>query len=188
MVDLAEIQAAYYMVAATGVLVAAVYYVMTLRTTQRNMKANLETRQAQFMNQISEDLTSLESQRSLFETMNMEWTDWEDFEKRWGTTGENLEGATRRFSIMKKFENVGWLLEKGFLDPEWTYSQFHISVTPLWLKYEPYVMQMRKKFNSPTIFIGLEYLGRSFIEIERSKGIKAVIGTTRNGMKVGDSN
>jgi hypothetical protein len=38
LVDLAEIQAAYYMVAATGVLVAAVYYVMTLRTTQRNMK------------------------------------------------------------------------------------------------------------------------------------------------------
>jgi len=46
MVDLAEIQAAYYMVAATGVLVAAIYYVVTLRTTQRNMKANLETRQA----------------------------------------------------------------------------------------------------------------------------------------------
>jgi hypothetical protein len=30
MVDLAEIQAAYYMVAATGVLVAAIYYVMNL--------------------------------------------------------------------------------------------------------------------------------------------------------------
>jgi hypothetical protein len=47
MVDLAEIQAAYYMVAATGVLVAAVYYVMTIRTTQRNLKENLETRQTQ---------------------------------------------------------------------------------------------------------------------------------------------
>jgi len=49
MVDLAEIQAAYYMVAATGVLVAAIYYMMTLRTTQRNMKMNLETRQAQLL-------------------------------------------------------------------------------------------------------------------------------------------
>ena len=29
MVELAEIQAAYYMVAATGVLVAAIYYVFT---------------------------------------------------------------------------------------------------------------------------------------------------------------
>jgi hypothetical protein len=30
LVDLAEIQAAYYMVAATGVIVAAIYYVMTI--------------------------------------------------------------------------------------------------------------------------------------------------------------
>ena len=44
MVDLAEIQAAYYMVAATGVLVAAVYYILNIRTTQRNMKQTLETR------------------------------------------------------------------------------------------------------------------------------------------------
>ena len=40
MVELAEIQAAYYMVAATGVLVAAIYYVF-------NMRATLQTRQAQ---------------------------------------------------------------------------------------------------------------------------------------------
>jgi hypothetical protein len=38
--DLPEIQAAYYMLAAKGVLVAAAYYVLTMRTT-------LETRQIQ---------------------------------------------------------------------------------------------------------------------------------------------
>ena len=36
MVDLAEIQAAYYMVAATGVLVAAIYYVYNMRAAERN--------------------------------------------------------------------------------------------------------------------------------------------------------
>jgi len=36
MVDLAEIQAAYYMVAATGFLVAAVFYILNLRISQRN--------------------------------------------------------------------------------------------------------------------------------------------------------
>ena len=51
MVDLAEIQAAYYMVAATGVLVAAIYYIYNMRTSQRIMKTTLETRQMQmFMN------------------------------------------------------------------------------------------------------------------------------------------
>jgi hypothetical protein len=38
MVDLAEIQAAYYMVAATGVLVAAGYYVMNIRNYARERR------------------------------------------------------------------------------------------------------------------------------------------------------
>ena len=118
--------------------------------------------------------------------MNIEWTDWDDFEKRWGSTGDNLEGAAGRYSIMNKLENVGWLIEKGMLDSEWAYSQFHLMATPLWVKFEPYVMQMRKKFNSPTIYIGFEYLGRKFLEIEEHKGIKAIIGTTKESMKVGD--
>jgi len=41
MVDLAEIQAAYYMVAATGVLVAAAYYLMNIRTNQRNQELKM---------------------------------------------------------------------------------------------------------------------------------------------------
>jgi hypothetical protein len=41
MVDLAEIQAAYYMVAATGVLVAAIYYIQNMREAERNKKIQL---------------------------------------------------------------------------------------------------------------------------------------------------
>jgi len=41
MVDLVEIQAAYYMVAATGVLVAAGYYVLNMRTQTRTREAQL---------------------------------------------------------------------------------------------------------------------------------------------------
>ena len=42
MVDLAEIQAAYYMVAATGVLVAAVFYILNIRISQRNQELMLK--------------------------------------------------------------------------------------------------------------------------------------------------
>ena len=44
MVSFEEIQTAYYMVAATGVLIAAIYYVYNIRVTQGNMKQTLETR------------------------------------------------------------------------------------------------------------------------------------------------
>ena len=41
MVELAEIQAAYYIVAATGVLVAATYYILNLRETNKNRRITL---------------------------------------------------------------------------------------------------------------------------------------------------
>jgi len=52
MVDLATLQAVSYIMGSLWVFVEAVYYVMTLRTTQRNLKANLETRQLQLLIQI----------------------------------------------------------------------------------------------------------------------------------------
>jgi hypothetical protein len=45
MVDLGEIQAAYYMVAATGVLVAAGYYIFTLRINMRTQELALKAQQ-----------------------------------------------------------------------------------------------------------------------------------------------
>jgi hypothetical protein len=45
LVDLAEIQAAYYMVAATGVLVAAVFYVLNLRISRRNQELMLRAQE-----------------------------------------------------------------------------------------------------------------------------------------------
>jgi hypothetical protein len=38
MVELAEIQAAYYMVAATGVLAAALYYIYNVRANQKTAR------------------------------------------------------------------------------------------------------------------------------------------------------
>jgi len=176
MVDLAEIQAAYYMVAATGVLVAAIYYVYNMRVNQMAMKTTLETRQSQFMSQISDEINSLENWKIAWELLGMEWTDWEDFEKKYGSSG-NPEAAARRFSLFSKLDNVGWLLKNGMLDPEWVHSQFHMNVTMLWLKFEPQIIQMRKAMRSPTILMGFEYLGRKILEIEKVKAPEALLPT-----------
>jgi hypothetical protein len=166
MVDLSEIQTAYYLVAATGVLVAAYYYVYNMRINQKAMKTTLETRQAQFMNQISDELNSIENRRVVLELNAMEWTDWADFEKKYGSTGGNIDSVSRRISLLNKLDNLGWLLKRGLLDPDWVHSQFHATVTPIWLKFEPWVIQMRRVFRSPTIYVGFEYLCRKVMEIE----------------------
>ena len=61
MVDLAEIQAA------TGVLVAAIYYVLTMRATQRNMNLTLETRRIGLIDNLSTRIVNMEGMRSYFE-------------------------------------------------------------------------------------------------------------------------
>ena len=56
MVTIEEIQAAYYMVAATGVLVAAVYYIYNIRVNQKAVKTTLETRQTQLFMQVMDKM------------------------------------------------------------------------------------------------------------------------------------
>ena len=45
MVDLSEIQAAYYMVAATGVLVAAIYYVYNMKAIRKTQELALKSQE-----------------------------------------------------------------------------------------------------------------------------------------------
>ena len=90
MVTMEEIQAAYYMVAATGVLVAAGYYVL-------NMKATLETRRIGVIENMMNNMTSYEGNRNLIELLNYEWTDYEDFEKKYGSDN-NADAAAKRYS------------------------------------------------------------------------------------------
>ena len=92
MVDLAEIQAAYYMVAATGVLVAAIYYIINLR---HNMKA----REMEICRLFTTDFVSDQGMQKYAIMMTMEWKDYEDFMEKYGEDSDYLRflsGAPRR--------------------------------------------------------------------------------------------
>ena len=84
MVGFEEIQAAYYMVAATGVLVAAIYYVMNLRAQKTNMKATLDTRQAQLLMQIYQRFSETDFMRKWVYTIYiMNYSDIDDFDQKY---------------------------------------------------------------------------------------------------------
>ena len=93
MVTMEEIQAAYYMVAATGVLVAAVYYVMNIQTNKKNQELSLraleqaaqtqrqtlDTRQAQLLMSLYQKWSESEFQNAYNEIQSWEWRDYEDY-------------------------------------------------------------------------------------------------------------
>ena len=76
----------------------------------------------------------MENRKIVIELNAMEWTNWADFEDRYGSTG-NIEAAARRIALLNKLDHLGWLLKMELLDADWVHSQFHATVTPIWLKF-----------------------------------------------------
>lgn len=169
MVELAEIQAAYYMVAATGVLVAAIYYIYHIRVAQRNMKQTIETRQAQFFMQIYQQIKGEDSQRRWIDVMNMEWRDYDDYEKKYGSD-EHPDMYVKRSSALYELNGVGYLLKSGVIDRDTAYSLTEVTGLWLWRKFEPIVREQRVRYNIPEIYADLEYLAAEIVKELEERG------------------
>ena len=151
MVDLAEVQTAYYMVAATGVIVAAIYYVYNMRISQRNsalaLKAqeqNLETRQTQLFMQVMDQMDQ-QWQADFWDLLNnWQWEDFDDYMKKYGT----LENP-KFINVFSTLEHIGILVNDGQLNPRRLYLWIGGFLISLWSKYEPVILGWRERYEKP---------------------------------------
>ncbi|MCX6649775.1 MAG: hypothetical protein NTV61_10380 [Candidatus Bathyarchaeota archaeon] len=157
MVDLVEIQAAYYMVAATGVLVAAIYYILNMRATQRNMNLTLETRRISLIDNLTTRIMNKEGMRNYFELMNYEWKDYEDFERKYGSDN-NVDATATRYSLLIDYNSMGVMFRKGLIRIEDLYDMGIIGVVFLWAKYKPIIEEGRRRYNGKNYLRDFEYL------------------------------
>jgi hypothetical protein len=185
MVDLAEIQAAYYMVAATGVLVAAVYYIINIRATQRNMKENLETRQTQLFMQIFQRFQDQGFTVQYNILMDRTWNNLDDYMKRY--EGNPSPDGASLLSIQTYFEGVGVLLMKKMIDVDTVYELMPTMATTFWKRYEPIVIQIRKEWGYPQFFRPVEYLSSRLVEHARLRGDPVVTAYNRSSVGVANT-
>jgi hypothetical protein len=158
MVDLAEIQAAYYMVAATGVIVAAVYYVLNIRATQRNLKQTLETRQTQLFMDLYEVFRNKEFQRDVATIYNIwQWKDYDEFEVKYGRTTHPDEYSSY-LSVVNYFGGLGVLVKRGMIDPSLVKDLMSGVVTRFWEKIEKLTLETRVRRSWPKYDDDVEYL------------------------------
>jgi hypothetical protein len=156
LVDLADIQVAYYMVAATGVLVAAIYYIQNMRTAQKNMKLTLETRRISIIDNLSSRIVNSEGMRNYFTIMNYEWTDYEDFEKKYGSDN-NVDSAARRYSLWSDYNQMGTMLRKGVITIEDLYGMGMLGIIFIWEKYKDIIYEGRRRYNGRNYMKDFEY-------------------------------
>jgi hypothetical protein len=148
LVSFEEIQAGYYMIAATGVLVAAAYYVM-------NIRATLQTRQAQmFMqiyNQSHNDPTFLDAWRKMD---SISWGTYEEFKNLL----KDEEKARALIRVGSFYEGLGVLVKERLIDIRLVALLMTIMTRTWWEKYKPIIEDARKQLDYPRYLSESEYL------------------------------
>ena len=150
MVGLTEIQTAYYMVAATGVLIAAVYYVL-------NMRVTLQTRQAQLFIPIYSTYHSDEYMKAYSEIMRWKWENYDDYINKYGSES-NPEAYIMYRKVFGFFEGVGVLVRRRLIDPSLVDDLMSGAIVQYWERFESILLERRRRLNWPQVGEQIEYL------------------------------
>jgi hypothetical protein len=67
-----------------GLTASIVYYASVLRNSNKTQQLALETRRLQIIMDLDQEMKSFETYNRIIELLNMQWTDYEDFERKYG--------------------------------------------------------------------------------------------------------
>ena len=123
-----------------GIIVSILYYSNVLRNSEKTRKAQLVSRLRELMWASEEDIATS------YELLEMEWKDFEDFDRKYDST-VNIENSSKRFKIWGMFQEVGFYLHEDILDVKTVYSLFggHNALL-MWEKFKPIIYYQRKKY------------------------------------------
>jgi hypothetical protein len=154
MVDITEISA---IVAAAGVLVGVVYYVLDMRNQTRMRQTEIETRQANLFMQIYAEYYKEDFLTNLNEVVfGWNYKDFDDFWQKYGPLANPIAFA-RYDAVGSYFKGIGVLLKKNLIDLNLVDELMGTSIRRFWEKFEPYIKEFRVR-EWPRSMEGVEYL------------------------------
>ena len=147
---------------------AAVFYVLNLRISQRNMRQTLETRKLSFVTSITNQLLSEEGERRYGELLSMEWRDYDDFEKKYGSD-YNMDNYSKRMSVWNTYSTLGMLVREKLIESEVIYSIDNVNPCFVWSKFKDIIPEWRKRYGAKDTFSDWEFLNNEILRIALSK-------------------
>jgi len=159
-----DVQTIGVLVTAASVSVAAFYYVMMVRFTQRNMRVALTTT---LIGNISDE----KAWRTWLELLYMEWSDYDDFEKKYGTDmgGAGMDNASKRLAVWNYYEVIGNLLRRGLVDRETLYDAQAVWSAYIWLKFRSVIEGHRIRYAGKDAYGGFEYLVGEMLKMKSER-------------------
>jgi len=145
MVDITEISA---MVAAAGVIVGVVYYIL-------EMRHQTKLRQTDILSRFYSKMTD----RDFLEA----WQRFVEFEEKDHAASKEKHDSWGFFTvdnqmILKSFDEAGVLLMKKLVDINLVELLLREQTYLVWEKAKPFIEDARKTYRMPNLGVGLEYL------------------------------
>jgi hypothetical protein len=145
---MADVQTVSILVAAASVMIGVIYYILQIRHQTKLRQTDLALRL--YTSWVSKEMTE-----PWLKVWNLEFTDYDDFKKKYGTyLSENPENAAV-LSVLNSFTIMGLLLQRKLIDPELV---SHLPVSMTWNKVKPIVEGVRKETNDTSWYVEFEYL------------------------------
>ena len=157
MVDVTLISSLLYPVAALTLTIAAAYYVLNLARNERRQDEELKVRKAELLWSIYMRWDEPDFLRSWNEVSSWEWKDYDDYMRKYGP-GSDPELEIKRGMIGIYFESVGVLVQRGLIDVSEIDDMMSGYVMGYWRKFEPVMVEFRKRHNRPEAAEHIEYL------------------------------
>jgi len=148
------------MVAAAGVLVGVVYYILDMRNQTKQ-------RQTDMVMRIYAAWESMELRRAHLKLIELEFEDYADYARKCG-----FEEKAAFSSVVIFFEGLGVLVKRKLISMDLVDDLISSEIVRTWEKIKPLVEGARKKTGRPQYFEWFEYLYNEMQKREQA-GVKS---------------
>jgi len=154
-----------------GILVGIIYYIMNIRSSQKNQQLQLETRKAQLYIQLFMRITSEEFVKKSLDLLKLEYDNVDEFMKKY-ILGPDSTLHAKLFSMFWHIDGLGYMMSQKLIDPEMVYN-FGGGFAQVWhwKKWEPMIMRMRELRGEPEFMRWFEYTATEMMKIRQEKGL-----------------
>lgn len=141
------------------------------------MMRTLETRQISLIDNIVTRSMGEDGFRNFFELMRYEWTDFADFEMKYGSEN-NVEATAKRFAVWQDYNLIGLMLRKGLVEADDLFDMGVQGVIFLWEKYKPIIEEERKRYLGHNFLRDFEYLAGEMLRVVQERDASYVVPDT----------
>ena len=150
MLDIPSISA---MVAAAGVMIGVVYYILDMRHQTKVRETDFAIRMNPWMNVSGTELTD-----AIYKVFNLEYKDYNDFVEKYGPLLSDKPEQKALQKLLNYFEGIGMLLKRNLMDTDFAWDLFGSSYFLAWEKVKPVVEGIRRQSGVADAWSFFEYL------------------------------